>query len=257
MKRAIISDIHGNLEALNAVMADIEHQNIDEIYCLGDVVGYGPNPIECLDWVRRLMREGKLKECILGNHDYATIFDPDGFNPMAAQAALWTRECLENCHDSESEERWDFINSRPRARKIANETILLVHGSPILPLTEYVFYDEIHNEGKMARYFSLATKICFMGHTHYPGVFTESCEFFPIRDLDNGCFSLDDEKVMINVGSVGQPRDHDPRACYVVFHDDQYIEYRRVGYDIETTCKKISAIPDLDDYLGERLRSGK
>ena len=132
MRQALISDIHGNLEALNAVLADINSQSIDEIICLGDVVGYGPNPIECLEIVMK-----KAKLTILGNHDQATVFDPNGFNPIAMRAILWTREELGKGNSKAVNKRWDFINDLPRSHQM--DKTLFVHGSPCDATNEYVF----------------------------------------------------------------------------------------------------------------------
>jgi predicted phosphodiesterase len=248
MKRAIISDIHSNLEALEAVLQDIESQGITEIYCLGDTVGYGPNPIECIDIVRR-----KVTMCLLGNHDQATLFDPEGFNSSAERAVFWTRDQLENPRMPGADERWDFLNCLPKIHR--DNDVLYVHGSPRNPLNEYVFQDDIYNERRMERLFSAIPKFSFQGHTHVPGVFTEDREFYEPSEL-NMRYTLVEKKAMINVGSVGQPRDRDPRSCYVVL-DGNTVIYRRVEYAFEKTVEKIMAIPDLDNYLGQRLREGK
>lgn len=248
MKRAIISDIHSNLEAFEAVLEDIASQNITEIYCLGDLVGYGPNPIECIDIMRK-----KATVCLLGNHDQATLFDPEGFNNSAERAIFWTREQLENPRLLDANERWDFLNELPRLYR--EDDFLFVHGSPRNPLNEYVFQDDIYNERKMERIFAVVPKYSFQGHTHVPGVFTEDHDFFLPDEID-GRYTLGDRKAMINVGSVGQPRDRDPRACYVVL-EDMTVTFRRVEYPFEKTIEKISPIADLDNYLGQRLREGK
>lgn len=248
MKRAIISDIHSNLEALEAVLQDIDSQGITKIYCLGDLVGYGPNPIECIDIMRK---RGNV--CLLGNHDQATLFDPEGFNNSAERAIFWTRDQLENPRLANANERWDFLNELPRMYR--EDDLLFVHGSPRNPLNEYVFQDDIYNERKMERLFAVMPKYSFQGHTHVPGVFTEDREFFSPDEL-GGRYTLGDLKAMVNVGSVGQPRDRDPRACYVVL-EDQTINFRRVAYPFEKTIAKIEPIEDLDNYLGLRLRDGK
>ena len=248
MKRAIISDIHGNLEALEAVLQDIENQGITEIYCLGDVVGYGPNPIECLELVRK-----KVAMSLLGNHDQASLFDPEGFNSSAERAIFWTREQLENLHVFGADDRWDFLNGLPRIYR--EEDIIYVHGSPRNPLNEYVFQDDVYNERRMERLFSAIPKYAFQGHTHVPGVFTEDREFYAPDEISMR-YILGDKKAMINVGSVGQPRDRDPRACYVVL-DGNTVLYRRVNYPFEQTIDKIFQIAELDNYLGQRLREGK
>lgn len=251
--RAIISDIHSNLEALHAVLADIKSQNVTEIYCLGDVVGYGPNPRECVDLIMN------CQMVLLGNHDQGAMFDPDGFNPPAERAIFWTRSQLEAATDrpEKQDERWEFLSERPRIFKESG--VLYVHGSARNPLNEYVFPEDIYNQRKMDRIFSLVERYCFQGHTHVPGIFRESPEelyqFYSPEDI-NYEYKLDGRKTLCNVGSVGQPRDGDWRACYVLF-DGETIRYRRVEYDIDTTVRKIYAVSDLDNFLGDRLREGR
>lgn len=253
--KAIISDIHSNLEALQAVLADIEKQRVSEIYCLGDVVGYGPNPRECIDLVMK-----HCKMVLLGNHDQGAMFDPEGFNGPAERAIFWTRHTLENSPENRTirERRWEFLAERPRSFKESG--LLFVHGSARNPLNEYVFPEDIYNQRKMERIFSLVERYCFQGHTHVPGVFVEETpdelyQFHSPEELDYS-LELDHRKSLINVGSVGQPRDTDPRACYVLL-DGNTIHYRRVEYDIEATIRKIYAIPELENFLGDRLREGR
>ncbi len=246
--RAIISDIHGNLEALEAVLADIAQQNVKEIYCLGDIIGYGPNPRECIDLV--------MQNCavtILGNHDQAALFDPEGFNAGAERAIFWTRHMLETGDPRGNERRWEFLGELPRVRR--EENVLFVHGSARNPLNEYVFPEDIYNQRKMERVFALVERHCFQGHTHIPGVFTEALSFLSPEEIDHR-YELAAEKALMNVGSVGQPRDGDPRACYVLF-DGSSVQYRRVPYDFEKTIAKIYPIPELDNFLGDRLREGR
>ncbi|MBP90109.1 MAG: phosphoesterase [Planctomycetaceae bacterium] len=250
MKRALISDIHANLEALKAVLADIRNQGVSDVYCLGDVIGYGPNPCECLDEVIKL-----CPVTILGNHDQAALFDPDGFNPVALQAVYWTREQLEAANGTPAQinKRWDFLGELPRTHQEGD--FLFVHGSAREPTNEYVFPEDVYNQRKMEALFSRVDKYCFQGHTHIPGVFTMDREFLTPEDL-GGQYRLGDERVMINVGSVGQPRDNDSRACYAIIEDNT-LTYRRVEYNVDTTAEKIYDIPDLDNMLGDRLRSGR
>jgi predicted phosphodiesterase len=248
MRRAILSDIHGNLEALEAVLADVAEQAVEEIYCLGDVVGYGPNPRECID---RVMQ---FKLVVLGNHDQGALFDPEGFSSGAERAIFWTREQLETSNDGQqSAQRWDFLAELPRV--VREPKHLFVHGSPRNPLNEYVFPEDIYNTKKLEKLFSLIDRYCFQGHTHVPGVFTHDCRFLHPKDI-GGRYTLGNSKAMVNVGSVGQPRDNDPRSCYVILTDDS-VEFRRVEYPLEETIKKIYAIADLDDFLGDRLREGR
>jgi diadenosine tetraphosphatase ApaH/serine/threonine PP2A family protein phosphatase len=250
VKRALISDIHANLEALQAVMQDIRAQGIREIYCLGDIVGYGPNPCECLDRVIQA-----CQTTILGNHDQAALFDPDGFNPVALQAVYWTREQLETAAGSAAtiNRRWDFLGELPKTH--SEESLLFVHGSPRDPTNEYVFPEDVYNQRKMDALFGRIERYCFAGHTHIPGVFTMEREFLTPEDVSFE-FRLGNGPVMVNVGSVGQPRDNDPRACYSII-DDDVIRFRRVEYDVETTVRKIYNVPDLDNMLGDRLRTGR
>ncbi|OJW16359.1 MAG: phosphoesterase [Planctomycetales bacterium 71-10] len=255
MRRALISDIHGNLEALETVLRDIEGQGVDEIYCLGDVIGYGPNPRECIDLV--------IENCavtLLGNHDQGAMFDPDGFNVGAERAIFWTRGQLESSTDrAGNERRWEFLGELPRSHKAS--PFLFVHGSPRNPLSEYIFPEDIYNHRKMERLFQMVDRYCFQGHTHVPGVFTEGFQFFAPEEIDHE-YTLGDGKLLINVGSVGQPRDGDPRACYTILDDGDgarapRINYRRIPYDFEKTIQKIHAIPDLEPFLGDRLRQGR
>ena len=285
MRRALISDIHGNLEALDVVLDDIKAQGVTEIYCLGDIIGYGPNPRECID---RVMEHCAMT--LLGNHDQGAMFDPDGFNIGAERAIFWTREQLESPIDREANERrWEFLGDLPRSYR--NGPSLFVHGSPRNPLSEYIFPEDIYNHRKMERLFQLVDRYCFQGHTHVPGVFTEGFQFYAPEEIDNE-YTLGDGKLMVNVGSVGQPRDGDNRACYLLLDDGQpptaeftrisgngggdsdrggegggeppvaptgpiRITYRRLLYDFEKTIQKIYAVPELEPFLGDRLRQGR
>jgi predicted phosphodiesterase len=252
VKRALISDIHGNLEALDAVLADIASVGASEIYCLGDIIGYGPNPCECLDLVM-----SRCKVTILGNHDQAALFDPDGFNPMALNAIYWTRDRLDNGPGSPAQinKRWDFLGELPR--QVTQDDWKYVHGSPRDPTNEYVFPEYIFDQRKMEILFGKVSKYCFQGHTHLPGVFSTDCEFLAQENME-GPIRLGEDKLMINVGSVGQPRDGDRRSCYVVVDTDAMtVEFRRVEYDFEKTIQKIYDIDDLDNGLGDRLRIGQ
>ena len=247
--KALISDIHGNVEALEAVLADIRGKGIQEIYCLGDIVGYGPNPCECIDLVM------DLDMCLLGNHDQAALFDPEGFNAGAERAIFWTRSVLEKARGSKAEDRWEFLGELKRRFITEDERVMYVHGSARNPLNEYVFPDDIYNQVKMEKIFALVPQYCFQGHTHIPGVFTESMEFLDPEEIDYH-YELTDQKVMINVGSVGQPRNSDSRSSYVTL-DGNDVRFHRVEYDIDKTAQKIYDIDDLDNFLGDRLREGR
>lgn len=255
VKRAIISDIHGNLEALQAVLADIDAQRVDSLFCLGDVVGYGPNPCECV----KLVRE-RCDLVLLGNHDQGALFDPDGFNVGAERAIRWTRAQLEQ-HDriprNAKDPLADFLGELPRSH--LDGDLLFVHGSARRPLDEYVFPEDIYNPLKIAHIFELIGRYCFQGHTHIPGVFTTAPEFLqPLmaKGEHEKTITLPESKAMVNVGSVGQPRDGDPRACYVILEDGA-VRYRRIEYPCEVTRQKIHGIADLDNFLGDRLLQGR
>jgi predicted phosphodiesterase len=249
-RTAILSDIHGNLSALEAVMADVSNQSVDRIVCLGDVIGYGPEPCACLNQVM------EFDFCVLGNHDSSALFDPEGFNVAAEQAIFWTRAQIEFGGDGpeESRRRMEYICRMPRT--VEEDNVLFVHGSPRGPTNEYVFPEDTQQPKKMEKLFSLVTHLCFQGHTHVPGIFTRDLRFIRPADTGAGYSVTLSERYLVNVGSVGQPRDGDPRCCYVVY-DGEKIEYRRVEYDIERTVQLIEAEPELDDFLGQRLREGR
>jgi len=256
VKLALISDIHGNLEALSAVLNDIDEQKVDAVYCLGDVVGYGPDPCACLTLVRQ-----RCQKVILGNHDQGALFDPEGFNIGAERAIRWTREQLER-HDQRlrhpDESLSDFLGELPRS--FSEDDVLFVHGSARRPLDEYVFPEDVYNPLKLKHIFELIQRLCFQGHTHIPGVFTLAPEFVAAA-IGQGTtevrMTLPTTKAMINVGSVGQPRDNDPRSCYVILEDAERVRFRRIPYDVDATAAKIHAIPDLDNFLGDRLLLGR
>jgi diadenosine tetraphosphatase ApaH/serine/threonine PP2A family protein phosphatase len=149
--------------------------------------------------------------------------------------------------------RWEFLSERPQKHREGD--FLFVHGSPRNPLNEYIFPEDIYSEVKMRSIFAQVPRYMFQGHTHVPGIFLESMEFLSPEDVGSE-YVLDGRKTLCNVGSVGQPRDGDGRACYVLL-DGQTIRYRRVAYDVETTIRKIREIDELDDFLAERLRGGR
>ncbi len=257
MPTAVISDIHGNAEALRAVLADIETRNVDRIICLGDIVGYGPEPLECVDLVAE-----RCAWSLIGNHDFAVLYEPTNFNPGAEQAAFWTRDQFDAEPDPLARaRRYDFLGRlRVRVVEAADGAvpILAVHGSPRRPINEYIFPDDVMTAvDKMRQIFDLVDRVALVGHSHVPGVFTDEPDFYPPGELGNMIYTFSDsEKAVINVGSVGQPRDHDPRSSYVVLHPDR-AEFFRVEYDAKKTAEKIYKIPALSDWLGDRLLEGR
>jgi predicted phosphodiesterase len=247
---AIVSDIHGNLEAFTAVLAEIDRRQIQHIVCLGDIVGYGPNPMECLDLVAV-----RSRAAIMGNHDFAVFYEPFNFNSGAEQACYWTRRCFEEDPDPvRRAARWRFLGNLQV--RIKTNDFVGVHASPRRPINEYIFPDDIYtNPGKFVSIFERFERLCFVGHTHVPGVFLEGPDFYTPDELE-GKFQLSDEKAIINVGSVGQPRDRDPRSSFVVVTDTA-VEFVRIAYDVETTVKKVEEIDELDNFLGARLLDGR
>ena len=212
MRRALISDIHGNLEALEVVLDDIKSQGITEIFCLGDIIGYGPNPRECID---RVMENCKVT--LLGNHDQGAMFDPDGFNIGAERAIFWTREQLEN--SGRPGEQRAALGVPGRAAPDASDRSVPVRPRLAPQPAERVHlprgYLQSSQDGAAV---PARGPYCFQGHTHVPGIFTESFQFFSPEEIDQE-YTLGEGKLMVNVGSVGQPRDGDNRACYVIFED--------------------------------------
>jgi predicted phosphodiesterase len=256
---AVISDIHSNLEALKAVLDNIDNRGIKTIYCLGDVIGYGPNPAECLDIVIE-----RSQWCVLGNHDYAVFYEPTNFNFAAEQASFWTREVLETEKNSKRRDKWwHFLGHLTMRQSIKAKLggypvgIDFVHASPRRPINEYIFPDDVYtNPVKVRVMFDRISHICFVGHTHVPGVFLEEPDFYMPDELGDVYPITSKEKAIINIGSVGQPRDRDSRASYA-YVDDNEIHFVRVEYDVEKTMRKIKAIDQLDDFHADRLKEGR
>ena len=235
-----------------AVLEDIDRRGIREILCLGDIVGYGPNPIECVDLVRQ-----RCQAVICGNHDEALIKGPWGFNHLARQAIEYHQRLMRpRFYRFGSRARWEFLASRPLS--VERDDFLLVHGSPRDPTTEYVLPQDVDwpQPGKFEEIFSAFGHVCFVGHTHVPGVFSEGPTFLAQADIGES-FLCDDDKMLVNVGSVGQPRDGNWKACYLTIEEPRRFEYHRLEYPIELTQRKIRSIDELDNRLADRLASGE
>lgn len=249
---AIISDLHSNLEAVQRVFADIDRQRISTVYCLGDVIGYGANPREVL----RLVME-RCKMTILGNHEHALMYYAEDFNEKARAALEWTRNLL-NSPEHRREENyrfWGFLGDRPQAER--DEDTLYVHGSPRHPVMEYMLPRDVKNPAKMKAVFERQDRrICFVGHSHVPGVYTEAGEFFKPEAVNGSYKFPKDRKTLINIGSVGQPRDGDVRLSYVSY-DGETVRFHRLEYDHKAASEKIRAVPELPDYLADRLLVGR
>jgi diadenosine tetraphosphatase ApaH/serine/threonine PP2A family protein phosphatase len=255
--RAIISDIHGNLEALLSVFEDIKTQGATEIVCLGDVVGYGADPVPCVKLIRK-----KCLWSLCGNHD-AAIFMAQavGFNESAAKAVAWQRNMMQPRFFSMpgTVSRWLWLENLPAQRK--DNGVLYVHASPRDPLMEYVLEEDFQDMGfgpsqKATEMFKLFDWLCFVGHSHRPGVATHEMKWIKPAELENMTYVLPkDKKTLVNIGAVGQPRDRVKDSCYVLF-DGNLVRFRRVPYDVQTTMRKMAAIPALEKRLADRLLVG-
>jgi len=227
MRYLVLSDIHANLAAFEAVLADVGH--FDKIWCLGDMVGYGPQPNECIERLREFPHI-----CVAGNHDWAALdkLSDSDFNPDAQWACRWTREEL-------LPENFEYLDNLPPS--LIEEGFTLVHGSPRQPIWEYILYPSIATSN--FAYFD--TQICFVGHTHTPVIFRYeqldsggTCLPFPLPQ--GNPFPLGEGRMIINPGSVGQPRDGDPRASYAILDPDEAtLEYHRIHYPVEITQRKM------------------
>ena len=242
MKVAFISDIHGNLEALTAVLRDIENQQVDSIHSLGDVIGYGSEPTACLELVNK---HCEIK--LMGNHEYVILGleSAEAYTHMARIAAEWTRQHL-------ADREFSLIADFEMDHSL--DELFLVHASPFQPdQWHYVLSPE---EAAVA-FDSLRGRMCLHGHSHIPLIFSEIPQGQPRRRAGHSFQPDADNRYLVNIGSVGQPRDNDPRACYVTFDTEcGEVEYHRVTYDIDTAQRKM-ARAELPDMLIDRLAVGR
>jgi len=225
MRILVFSDIHSNLTALEAVLSIAG--NMDAYWCLGDLVGYGPDPNECIERVRGLPN----LLCVRGNHDAATLgeVDQQTFNHEAGLAITWTKRIL----NAESQK---FLLGLPE--KIIEGDVTLVHGSPRNPVWDYVM--DYLTAVRTFSYFN--TRICLVGHTHVPAIWKESVDKHPAGYVMDYHKTPILSKTILNPGSVGQPRDHDPRASYAIFDLDKSTwELRRISYDYTAVQDRIKA----------------
>ncbi len=244
MRYAFFSDIHSNMEAFSVVLEDINNSRVDTLLFLGDIVGYGPNPNECIDM---LLQTPGVAIALGGNHDWAAVgmTDTSYFNPFAKEALDWTVENLKDEHK-------EFLKRTRPADNI--DHFQVAHSSPMLP--EEWRYILSYPEAS-ANYPFLTTDLCFIGHSHMPLVidYTSQTDFTTFRG--DRLEMKPDRKYIVNIGSVGQPRDGIPKSCWVLYDsDDNSITYNRVEYDIKAVQSKM-VIAGLPKYLVDRLASGK
>ena len=250
MKRtAIVSDIHSNIEALEAVLDDIHENECEEIVCLGDLLGYGPSPRQVLKIAMDL-----FEFTLMGNHEEGILYQPVGFNWKAEASAWWTKDQLKSPHYPAHENRkyWSYLEQMPRFA--THGDVLYVHASPIDPTREYVMPEACYNPEFMTAIFKKIKRVAFGRHTHLPGIFFENRPFLQQNRIE-GPYPVVKGKFFVNVGSVGQPRDGDTRSCYVIF-DGKTVLFRRVEYNYRKTARKIRRIKRLPNALGMRLALG-
>ncbi len=246
MKTAVISDIHANLPALETVLADIDAVGAEEIWCLGDAIGYGASPNECLE----ILAE-RCQVLLLGNHDLAAmgVIDISTFSPSAAEAALWTREHL-------SQQSVEILNGLGGMSSARREEIGLYHASPRDPIWEYVVDIDLAEECLAVQ----SERVCLIGHSHIALYFTRADEMArtaselapegTVRNFANGQW-------LLNPGSVGQPRDGDPRCAWMELDTDSMkASFHRQDYAIETASQAIRDA-GLPPHLADRLHQGR
>lgn len=249
---ALISDIHANAEALEAVLADIDARGIKDVWCLGDIVGYGPSPVECL----RLVHD-RCALVMMGNHDYAVLHGPLHFNAAAISAIKCHVQLLAQWNVDSPWDAVSYLHGLPLTHKIGDTTF--VHSSPRDPLWEYLFVGEAYEDpARLEGVYDFIERVCFCGHTHFPGAVmrAEDGQYMSLRarGTEYPVALPVDWKAYVNVGSVGQPRDEDTRACYVELRGRRAV-FHRVEYDYRRTMARLAALP-IDPRCAERLAVG-
>ncbi|UCD36446.1 MAG: metallophosphoesterase family protein [Nitrospiraceae bacterium] len=236
---AIISDVHANLEALRSVLTSIDKEKVDSIFFLGDSIGYGPDPAECLDVLRQ-----RADVILAGNHDWAVagLTDVAYFNPYARAAIEWTRDRL-------SSEQKEILRLLPLTA--ARDCMFLVHGTPYEPDQWHYL---IHKEDAEMNFRFFEEQLCFVGHSHIPFI-AEKTQTGRIRSHSRTAEIKRQHRYMVNVGSTGQPRDGNPEAAYAILRDNSVV-IKRVSYDIVRTQTKMRKA-GLPEYLAERLLLGR
>lgn len=241
MRYGIFSDVHSNLEALEAVLSLLRKEGAEEYLCVGDIVGYGADPGECIERIQALKGRG-----VGGNHDWACVerFPVEEFNPFAREAIVWTKSVL-------GKEPLRFLESLQSLCVFGEMT--LVHGSLDDPEEFRYIFDVESASPTLAL---LQTKICFVGHSHLPMIFSRGSE--GVIQAHHGKVKLEKNRhYLVNVGSVGQPRDGDPRASCAIFDSEtSFVEIRRLPYDIASAQKKIIGA-GLPPFLAARLSEGR
>ncbi len=242
MKIAFISDIHSNIEALESVLRRLDEIKPDRIICLGDVIGYGPNPNECMNIIRE-----SVDLCLAGNHEYGVLGRTPlkYFNENARIGCEWTRGVL-------SDENFDYMKELPVS--VSYNNMLLVHSTPINPEKwDYI----LTQDDASFQFRGFTESLCFVGHSHIPACFFKESDKEENFGETEEVHLKDGKRYIINFGSVGQPRDYDPRASFgVIDTEKRRVEIVKVAYDIEKVQKKIIE-SGLPPFLAERLAIGR
>jgi diadenosine tetraphosphatase ApaH/serine/threonine PP2A family protein phosphatase len=286
---AIISDLHANVPAIETALSDARARGAERFVCLGDMVGYGADPCFALDWVMKLCvpdphdpeRDSGAPPlapgiCLRGNHEEALLESAADFNPKAKAAIEWTREELLRRGQAGGCDYFDFIDRLAAIDAHSDEVAMFAHGSPRDPVREYMLPRDVQNQDKMEQNFAAMDRdVCFVGHSHVPAVYYSDGRIFRpqgtagpydlgLSDAEPGergpgaAGSREGAKIraIVNVGSVGQPRDGDPRLSYVLF-DGRAITFVRLDYDHAAAAAAIRAVKELPEYLAERLALGR
>ncbi|MCP4582584.1 MAG: metallophosphoesterase family protein [candidate division Zixibacteria bacterium] len=242
MRYAFYSDVHANVEALKAVILDFRVEKIDRIFFLGDAVGYGPNPNECVELIDEI---SEIK--LMGNHDSAALglMNTEYFNQYATESIDWTKESL-------AQKTIDIMSGFEITAQL--DDCMMAHSSPKEPNKWHYILDM---DDVKENFESFDKQICMVGHTHRPFIVSQNKDGDCIISHKHEERINKERRYLINIGSVGQPRDGDPRSCYLIYDDEvQLIKTKRVAYDLDNTQKRM-AEHGLPDYLIERLAVGR
>jgi len=242
MRYGFFSDVHANLEALKACIIDFRAEKIDKLYFLGDAVGYGPNPDEC---VKLIDEVSDIK--LMGNHDYAALglMETDYFNQYAAESVGWTKTSL-------SQKAIEIMSDFELTREVGN--MFLVHSSPREPENWHYILD-MEDAEENFKYFK--QQICVVGHTHRPYIVIKEGDSPGVLSKETEEYVESGMRYLINIGSLGQPRDGDPRCCYLIYDSkDKSVRLKRVQYNVRTTQTDMAKV-GLPEYLIERLAVGR
>lgn len=254
IRTAILSDIHGNLEALDAVLADAAKCGADRFVCLGDIIGFGADVVACVDRVREVCAWS-----LMGNHEYRLREHIAGRWTLNENQAGWVKREVELLVPGKSpnladKRRWDWL--RRLETQVWEGKITYVHGRPTDPILGWITQPEASVPRLLSAEFDLVEQTCFHGHTHIPGLIEPDGKWREVRASDVRFDLATGRKTLVNVGAVGQPRDENPQACYVL-HEAHEVRFRRVDYDIAGAAAKIRATKVIPDVQAERLKYGR